>query len=172
VPDSCQVRRSLSGTNGEWRAVGRCSRRSLDWQSADFVRAPLAVWGSGVRVPRLHNSYQCAKSCSGRVGRGFGWPFVVGGDHEDGDEVGALDFNLGDVGFDDRFALAGGAGGDDVGQVAAELFDRCGAGRARLGVDEFGEVVVADAELVEFGGEVADAVAAGAFVEGAVFERR
>jgi hypothetical protein len=72
--------------------------------------------------------------------------------------------------FDDCFALAGCAGGQDVCEVVSELLDVLWAGWGWWAAGELVAFVAAVAELVEFGGEVADAVAAGAFVEGAVFE--
>ncbi|HEX5997575.1 MAG TPA: hypothetical protein VFY84_20745 [Jiangellales bacterium] len=63
------------------------------------------------------------------VGWFFGRPGVVlGGDLEDGYELTIFDLDFGDVGFDDHFALSGPAVVDHVGEVAAELLDRGGAG--------------------------------------------
>ena len=42
----------------------------------------------------------------GGVSRGFGWPCFVGGDLVDGDELGSLDLDLGDVGSDYCLLLA------------------------------------------------------------------
>jgi hypothetical protein len=83
----------------------------------------------------------------------------------------SVDLDFGDVCFDDCFALAGCAGGQDVGEVVAESLDVLWAGWGWRAAGELVEFVAAVAELVELCGEVADAVAAGAFVEGAVFER-
>jgi len=68
---------------------------------------------------------RCAKELG--VGRGSGRPLVVvgggalvvGGDHEDGGELVVVDGDFGDVGFDEGFALAGGAVGDDVGESSS-----------------------------------------------------
>lgn len=75
------------------------------------------------------------------------------------------------MGFDDRLALASGAVGKDVGEVGADTFDGFGVGRFRRVVGELAEFVAAGGELVELDGRVADAVAAGSLVEGAVLER-
>jgi hypothetical protein len=96
---------------------------------------------------------RCAK-CG--VSRGVGWPFVVGGDPEDGYELVVLDLDLRDVFLDDCLALAWGAVREDSVEVEPDLFDGLRAGRLRLGLDEVGECVAADLELVELGGEVAD----------------
>jgi hypothetical protein len=106
------------------------------------------------------------------VGRYFGRPIVVvaGWYREHGDELVAVDLDFGDVGSDDRFALAAGAVLEHVREVGADLFDGLGAGRLGGLLGELVEVVAAGYELVELGGEVAEALAAGAFVEGAVFE--
>jgi hypothetical protein len=67
------------------------------------------------------------------IGWFFGRPFVVpGGDLEDEYELAVFDLDFGDVGFDDRFALRGGAVVEDAGEVAAELLDR-GLTYLRLG---------------------------------------
>ncbi|WP_243715559.1 hypothetical protein [Micromonospora sp. KC207] len=93
------------------------------------------------------------------------------GDLVDRGERVALDLDLGDVVFDDGFALAWGAVLQDVGEVAAQAVDRLGAGQRWQVVAELVEFVLAGSELVEFEGQVLDAVAAGPFVEGAVLER-
>jgi hypothetical protein len=92
------------------------------------------------------------------------------GDLVDRGECAALDLDLGDVGFDDRFALAWGAVLQDVGELAAQAVDRLRAGQGGQVIAELVEFVLAGAELVELAGQVLDAVAAGAFVEGAVLE--
>ncbi|WP_238380292.1 hypothetical protein [Salinispora tropica] len=86
-------------------------------------------------------------------------------------ERAALDLDLGDVGFDDRFALAWGSVLQDVGEFPAQAVDRLGAGHRWQVVTELVEFILPGPELVEFAGQVLDAVAAGAFVEGAVLER-
>jgi hypothetical protein len=63
-----------------------------------------------------------------------------------------------------------GAVAQDVGQVSLELFDGLRAGRRGQVVHKVVEFVAVGSELAKFGGEVADAVATSAFVEGAVFE--
>ena len=125
--------------------------------------------GQGFESPRLHNLMHWANT---GVGRWFGWPCVMsGGDLEDRDEAVAVDLDFGYVCFDDCFALARCAGGQDVGEVVAELLDRLWAGWGWWVAGELVEFVAAGAELVELDRQVADAVAAGAFVVGAVFER-
>jgi hypothetical protein len=64
-----------------------------------------------------HNSDPCAK-------RRVVCCDVVRRDAVDRDELVALDFDLGDVGFHDGFALAGGAVVQDVGEAAVDLLDR------------------------------------------------
>jgi hypothetical protein len=61
--------------------------------------------------------------------------------------------------------------GDDLGEALAQGGDGVRAGRGRRGLGEVGEFVAAQGELVEAGGQVTEALAAGAFVEAAVLER-
>ncbi|WP_223874639.1 hypothetical protein [Salinispora fenicalii] len=58
----------------------------------------------------------------------------------------------------------------DVGEFPAQAVDRLGAGQRWQVVTELVEFILPGPELVEFAGQVLDAVAAGAFVEGAVLE--
>jgi hypothetical protein len=60
--------------------------------------------------------------------------------------------------------------GEHVGEVMPELLDRCRVRRGGFVAGELVEFVLAGFELVELEGQVTDAVAAGAFVEGAVLE--
>ena len=95
---------------------------------------------------------------------------MLDGDLVDRDEYAALDLDLGDVGFDDRFALAWGAVAQHVGEVSAEALDRLGAGEWGQVVAEPPEFVMPGLQLVELDGQVLDAVATDALVEGAVLE--
>ncbi|MEV0269630.1 hypothetical protein AB0H43_12680 [Hamadaea sp. NPDC050747] len=85
--------------------------------------------------------------------------------------MGSVDLDLRHVYLYDGLALTRCAVGKGQNQVGSRLLDGCRVERSRRFLDEFGEVVAAVLELVDFDGEVADAVAAGAFVERAVLER-
>ena len=58
-------------------------------------------------------------------------------DSVDRDQPVTVELDSGDVGFHDRFSLAGGAGAQDVGQV--DLFDGVGADWLRWGGDQVGD---------------------------------
>jgi len=94
------------------------------------------------------------------------------GQLEDRDDLVALDADLGHVGFDDRFALAGCAASEDVGEQVADVGEFGGRGWGGLGRGVVADLRAAGLELVQAGVGVTDPLAAGLVVEGAGFRTR
>jgi len=120
----------------------------------------------------VHNPHHCAKRWAGRD---LDRPIIILIEVLDGDlvyrsECAALDLDLGDGGLDDRLSLAWGAVAQHVGEFPAQALDRFGAGQHWQVLTELLDFVLPASELVELERQVLDAVAAGAFVEGAVLE--
>ncbi|WP_228787746.1 hypothetical protein [Nocardia terpenica] len=75
------------------------------------------------------------------------------------------------MGFDQGFAGAVGAGGEQCGDVVGYLGEGGWVGSGGCGVEGGGEFVSATGELAAGGAELGEAVADELFVHGAVFER-
>jgi hypothetical protein len=126
------------------------------------------VW---VRVPpappnwSLHEHRALRRCCPRTCARGLR-------DAEHGnDAAGPGDLDLGDQGFDERFALAVAASGDDLVDVVGHIAQRGGWRHRRFCVKLAGEFVAAGSELPGLGLELSEAACEVFGLEGAVLER-
>jgi hypothetical protein len=131
----------------------------------------LGSWQCGFESHRPHQIGHCTNT--GHLAAGLGM-FCVRGlrDAEHGNDVAWTgDLDLCDQRFDERFALAVRAGGDDLVDVIGDLDERGGRRHHRFCIELAGEFVAAGRELPGPGLERGEAAGEVFGVQGAVLER-